>query len=104
MFQVFQFGCVSRTTVDSDANTREHDEIQLLPAQLIFLLEDLCSKLTASFQPAFRLKVGVKAEADVSYSTTDLVKTMTDLMPKLCENLENTSGYFQVSMWCITDP
>lgn len=58
VFQVFHFGCLSRTTVDSDANTREDDEIRLHPAQLIFLLEDLCTKLTSSFQP-FGLKVGM---------------------------------------------
>ena len=58
VFQAFHFGCLSRTTVDSDTNTREHDELCLRPAQLIFLLDDLCTKLTSSFQP-FGLKVGV---------------------------------------------
>lgn len=143
VFNVFQFGSLSRTILDTDSNTKEQTEISLQPPQLIFLLQDLCNKLTSSFQTfgprvsegvwlsyhmlacvcgvvnlsIARSSVGVwlvsmgvvnlsppammqlnvnKAESSQRYSQTDLVILMTDLVSSLCEQLENTSAYFQV--------
>ena len=58
VFKVFHFGTLSRTILDTESNTREQTEIRLLPQQLIFLLQDLCNKLTSSFTN-FAPKVGV---------------------------------------------
>ena len=58
VFKVFHFGCLSRTILDSEAQTREQEELHLKPSQLIFLLQDLCTKLASSFM-TFGPKVGV---------------------------------------------
>ena len=49
VFKAFHFGCLSRTMLDSDLLTREQEEVKLKVPQLIFLLQDLCGKLTSSF-------------------------------------------------------
>ena len=49
VFKAFHFGCLSRTMLDSELQTKEQEEVKLQVPQLIFLLRDLCSKLTSSF-------------------------------------------------------
>ena len=112
VFSVFQFGCLSRTILDTDANTREQEELRIEPSQLIFLLQDLCNKLSSTFA-TFGPKVGVvwwawsggegcgfvqvvRGDSMMKFSSGELVETMTELMPALCEHLENTNSYFQV--------
>ncbi len=59
VFKVLQFGCLSRTMLDSDLQTKEQEEVKLQVPQLIFLLQDLCSKLLATlgiFGPKVREK------------------------------------------------
>lgn len=58
VFQVFRFECLSRTILDSEAHTKEQEELHLKPSQLIFLLQDLCGKLASSFT-TFGPRVGV---------------------------------------------
>ncbi len=57
VFRAFQFGCLSRTVLDSHSVERDQ-ELSLQPSQLIFLLQDLCSKLTSTFS-TFGPRVGV---------------------------------------------
>lgn len=58
VFRAFQFGCLSRTILDSHSMARDQEELSLQPSQLIFLLQDLTYKLTHTFS-AFPGKVGV---------------------------------------------
>ena len=37
-----------------------------------------------------------KSDSAMKYSSGDLVRVVTELMPALCEHLEGTSSYFQV--------
>ena len=60
VFKAFSFGCLSRTILDSNLLTKEQEEVMLEQPQLIFLLHDLCKKLTSSFT-TFRPWVGVVA-------------------------------------------
>ena len=59
VFEVFRYGGLSRTILDSESNTREQTELHLLPPQLIFLLQDLCTKLTKGLANFGGLRVGV---------------------------------------------
>ena len=58
VFRAFQFGCLSRTILDSHSEARDQEELSLQPSQLIFLLQDLTHKLTQTFS-AFPARVGV---------------------------------------------
>jgi len=49
VFKAFHFGCLSRTMLDSELQTKEQEEVKLKAPQLIFLLQDLCRKLTSTF-------------------------------------------------------
>lgn len=49
VFKAFHFGCLSRTFLDSELQTKEQEEVMLQAPQLIFLLQDLSKKLASSF-------------------------------------------------------
>ena len=48
VFVVLEYGPISRTLLDTDENTKDREELRLMPQQLCFLLHDLCHKLTNS--------------------------------------------------------
>lgn len=58
VYNVFHYGILSRTILDSEDHTREREELRLRPPQLLFLLQDLCSKLSSTFS-LFGGKVGL---------------------------------------------
>lgn len=58
VFRAFQYGCLSRTILDSHSEARDQEELSLQPSQLIFLLQDLSQKLSSTFS-AFGPRVGV---------------------------------------------
>ena len=49
VFRVLGFGVLSRTFLDSEEHTRVRDELRLHPPQVVFLLEDLYSKISSAF-------------------------------------------------------
>ncbi len=55
---MLHYGVLSRTILDSEQMTKERDELRLRPPQLAFILQDLSSKLSATFS-LFGGKVGV---------------------------------------------
>ena len=57
VFATLHYSPLSRTLVDSEEHTREREELTLRPPQLLFLLQDLNSKLSGMFS-AFGAKVG----------------------------------------------
>ena len=56
VFATLHYSPLSRTLVDSEDHTREREELALRPPQLLFLLQDLSSKLSRTFS-AFGAKV-----------------------------------------------
>ncbi len=49
VFKSLGFGVLSRTFLDSEFHTRSKDELKIRPPQLVFLLEDLQSKISTAF-------------------------------------------------------
>lgn len=49
VFKALGFGSLSRTFLDSDMHTKQREELKLHPPQVVFLLEDLYSKISSTF-------------------------------------------------------
>ena len=60
MFGALHYSPVSRTVLDSDMHTKEREELSLQPQQLLFLLQDLCLKLSASLPSTGPRGLGAK--------------------------------------------
>lgn len=60
MFGALHYSPVSRTVLDSDLHTKEREELSLQPQQLLFLLQDLCLKLSASLSSSGPRGLGPK--------------------------------------------
>ncbi|KAJ8259795.1 hypothetical protein GJAV_G00173540 [Gymnothorax javanicus] len=103
---VLQCGLLSRSLLDSELNSRGmvREEVQLGPAELVFLLEDLWRKLefrlAASLAKRGHLLKG-KPDRSVGFShlqqksPLELATFCVQLLPTLCTHLENCHNHFQ---------
>ncbi|XP_076125182.1 Fanconi anemia group D2 protein [Alosa pseudoharengus] len=99
---VLECGLLSRTLLDTELHSRVREEVQLGPAELVFLLEDLWRKLDFSLAPAKKAPF-LKAKADRTVGFSHLqqrsVREVADhclqLLPTLSTHLENCHNHFQ---------
>ncbi|KAL0978329.1 hypothetical protein UPYG_G00169090 [Umbra pygmaea] len=104
VFSVLQCGLLSRSLLDSELHSKVREEVQLGPAELVFLLEDMWRKLEFKLivTPAKRAPF-LKGKADKSVgfshlqqmSPKDLAARCVQLLPTLCTHLENCHNHFQ---------
>uniref|UniRef100_A0A8C9TTH6 FA complementation group D2 n=1 Tax=Scleropages formosus TaxID=113540 RepID=A0A8C9TTH6_SCLFO len=100
---VLQCGLLSRSLLDTELHSREREEVQLGPAELVFLLEDMLRKLDFSLAPVKRAPF-LKSKSDRSVgfshlqqkSPQDIAISCVQLLPTLCAHLENCHNHFQV--------
>ncbi|KAL2091556.1 hypothetical protein ACEWY4_013819 [Coilia grayii] len=99
---VLHCGMLSRTLLDTELNSRVREEVQLGPAELVFLLEDLWRKLDFSLAPAKKAPfLKGKADRTVGFShlqrksTREVADHCLQLLPTLCTHLENCHNHFQ---------
>ncbi|KAM6980739.1 Fanconi anemia group D2 protein [Aplochiton taeniatus] len=104
VLSVLQCGLLSRSLLDSEFHSEVRQDIQLGPAELVFLLEDMLKKLEFSLtaapaKRAFFLKS--KADKSVGFShlqqknPKDIAACCVQLLPTLCSHLENSHNHFQ---------
>ncbi|XP_031424301.1 Fanconi anemia group D2 protein [Clupea harengus] len=99
---VLECGLLSRTLLDSELHSRVREEVQLGPAELLFLLEDLWRKLDFSLAPAKKAPfLKVKADRTLGFSHLQQKRPQEVahhgllLLPILCTHLENCHNHFQ---------
>ncbi|XP_036387647.1 Fanconi anemia group D2 protein [Megalops cyprinoides] len=104
VLNVLQCGLLSRSLLDTELHSRLREEVQLGPAELVFLLEDMLRKLefrlaaTAAKRSPF-LKGRSDRTVGFSHlqqkSPRDIASCCIQLLPTLCTHLENCHNHFQ---------
>lgn len=101
---VLQCGLLSRSVLDTELHSKVREEVQLGPAELVFLLEDMWRKLDFSLAAAPAKKapfLKVKADRAVGFShlqqrsSKDVASCCVELLGTLCTHLENCHNHFQ---------
>ncbi|KAM8930382.1 Fanconi anemia group D2 protein isoform 4-T4 [Pelodytes ibericus] len=106
VFTVLQCGLLTRAILDSEQHTKATELVQLGPAELVFLLEDLSRKmehvLTAAAKRVMFLKV--KGNKNIGFSqlhqntAQEVAQVVVNLLNSLCSHVENMHNYFQTLM------
>uniref|UniRef100_A0A673IIT1 Fanconi anemia group D2 protein-like n=1 Tax=Sinocyclocheilus rhinocerous TaxID=307959 RepID=A0A673IIT1_9TELE len=98
---VLQCGLLSRTLLDTELHSKE---VQLSPAELLFLLEDMWRKLDFSLASAPAKKAPfLKSKTDKAVgfahlqqkNAKEIATCCIELLPTLCTHLENCHNHFQ---------
>ncbi|KAG8436234.1 hypothetical protein GDO86_007366 [Hymenochirus boettgeri] len=102
-FTILQCGLLTRSLLDSEMQTKATEVVQLGPAELVFLLEDLFRKvehiLNSSAKRVTFLKV--KGNKDIGFShlcqktAQEVAQRVIDMLNALCNHIENMHNYFQ---------
>ncbi|XP_055999179.1 Fanconi anemia group D2 protein-like isoform X3 [Ostrea edulis] len=104
VFTILHTGMITKSSLDTELNTKATTELRIQPPQLEFLLEDFTRKLShAMISSTSKRKSFLKSKSDknVGFSHLDqctpkfIVKKVVKLLPALCEHLESSSGFFQ---------
>ncbi|KAF5909350.1 Fanconi anemia group D2 protein, partial [Clarias magur] len=104
VLNILQCGLLSRSMLDTELHTKVREEVQLGPAELVFLLEDMWRKLDFSLaaSPAKKAPfLKVKADRAVGFShlqqksPKDVATCCVELLSTLCTHLENCHNHFQ---------
>ncbi|MGH0164578.1 UNVERIFIED_CONTAM: hypothetical protein FKN15_047380 [Acipenser sinensis] len=105
VLSVLQCGLLTRSLLDSEDHTKVSEVVQLGPSELVFLLEDLSRKLEFSLAASNAKRMPflkVKADKNVGFShlqqksPSEIASCCIQLLPALCNHLENTHNFFQV--------
>uniref|UniRef100_A0A671Q8N1 FA complementation group D2 n=1 Tax=Sinocyclocheilus anshuiensis TaxID=1608454 RepID=A0A671Q8N1_9TELE len=101
---VLQCGLLSRTLLDTELHSKLKEEVQLGPAELLFLLEDMWRKLDFSLASAPAKKAPfLKSKMDRAVgfahlqqkNAKEIATCCMELLPTLCTHLENCHNHFQ---------
>ncbi|KAG8534815.1 hypothetical protein GDO81_030227, partial [Engystomops pustulosus] len=107
VFTVLRSGLVTRSVLDSNMCTKATEVVQLGPAELAFLLDDL-SRKTAHILSATRTSLLLKVKntkrdefSRLHQKTPQQVaQVVVALLDPLCNHVENMHNYFQVTPLC----
>ncbi|XP_072276360.1 Fanconi anemia group D2 protein-like [Pyxicephalus adspersus] len=113
VFTVLHSGLLTRSLLDSEMCTKATEVVQLGPAELVFLLEDLSRKMEHILMASKRsplmkitpsrilLSVQLKGFRNSEFShlqqktQQEVVQFVVQLLNPLCNHVENTHNYFQ---------
>nr|DBA18309.1 TPA: hypothetical protein GDO54_016574 [Pyxicephalus adspersus] len=102
VFTVLHSGLLTRSLLDSEMCTKATEVVQLGPAELVFLLEDLSRKMehilmASKRSPLMKLKGFRNSEFSHLQQKTqqEVVQFVVQLLNPLCNHVENTHNYFQ---------
>ncbi|XP_063797494.1 Fanconi anemia group D2 protein [Pseudophryne corroboree] len=102
VFTVLHSGLLTRSLLDSNMCTKVTDVVQLGPAELVFLLDDLSHKMEhilAETKRAPLLKGKGSRNTEFSHlrqrSPQEVVQVVIQLLNPLCNHVENMHNYFQ---------
>ncbi|NXM69215.1 FACD2 protein, partial [Serilophus lunatus] len=120
VFTVLHCGLLTKSVLDTEMHTEAREVVQLGPAELYFLLDDLCWKLehvltSGSTRRVPFLKASTAAGnggyKDIGFShlcqrsPKEVATCVVDLLKPLCKHMENMHNYFQpiVQNQCAED-
>ncbi|NXD67820.1 FACD2 protein, partial [Eolophus roseicapillus] len=109
VFTVLHCGLLTKSVLDTEMHTEFCEVVQLGPAELSFLLDDLCWKLEHVLTPSSArrvpfLKASTAAASgykDIGFShlcqrsPKEVAMCVVNLLKPLCNHMENTHNYFQ---------
>ncbi|KAL1789570.1 Fanconi anemia group D2 protein [Sigmodon hispidus] len=104
VFSILHSGLVTKFILNTEMHTEATEVVQLGPAELLFLLEDLSQKLENILTPSFVKRICFlknKGSRNVGFShlrqrsVQDIVHCVVQLLTPMCNHLENIHNYFQ---------
>ncbi|NXF45452.1 FACD2 protein, partial [Oceanites oceanicus] len=111
VFTVLHCGLLTKSVLDTEMHTEAREVVQLGPAELCFLLDDLCWKLEHVLTPGSTRRVpfpkastaaGNGGYKDIGFShlcqrsPKEVAMCVVKLLKPLCNHMENMHNYFQV--------
>ncbi|KAJ1109394.1 hypothetical protein NDU88_006755 [Pleurodeles waltl] len=106
VFTILGCGLLTKSVLDTEMHTKVSEVVQLGPAELVFLLDDLSRKLehilVSSAKRVTFLKTKGSRTTGFSQlrqkSAKEVVQSAVQLLNPLCNHLENMHNYFQTLM------
>uniref|UniRef100_A0A8C3KYE7 FA complementation group D2 n=1 Tax=Calidris pygmaea TaxID=425635 RepID=A0A8C3KYE7_9CHAR len=104
VFTVLHCGLLTKSVLDTEMHTEAREVVQLGPAELCFLLDDLCWKLEHVLTPGSTRRVPFPKERgykDIGFShlcqrsPKEVATCVVKLLKPLCNHMENMHNYFQ---------
>ncbi|KAF1522802.1 Fanconi anemia group D2 protein, partial [Eudyptes sclateri] len=104
VFTVLHCGLLTKSVLDTEMHTEAREVVQLGPAELCFLLDDLCWKLEHVLTPGSTRRVPFPKASykDIGFShlcqrsPKEVAMSVVKLLKPLCNHMENMHNYFQV--------
>ncbi|NXW40997.1 FACD2 protein, partial [Nyctiprogne leucopyga] len=104
VFTVLHCGLLTKSVLDTEMHTEAREVVQLGPAELCFLLDDLCWKLEHVLTPGSSRRVPFPKASykDIGFShlcqrsPKEVAMCVVKLLKPLCNHMENMHNYFQV--------
>ncbi|NXC30602.1 FACD2 protein, partial [Campylorhamphus procurvoides] len=109
VFTVLHCGLLTKSLLDTEMHTEAREVVQLGPAELYFLLDDLCWKLehvltsgSTRRLPFLKASTAAGSYKDIGFShlcqrsPKEVAVCVVDLLKPLCKHMENMHNYFQV--------
>ncbi|XP_069722430.1 Fanconi anemia group D2 protein [Phaenicophaeus curvirostris] len=113
VFTVLHCGLLTKSVLDTEMHTEAREVVQLGPAELCFLLDDLCWKLEHVLTPGSTKKLPFLKERgykDIGFShlcqrsPKEVVTCVVKLLKPLCNHMENMHNYFQAIVGVEVEP
>ncbi|XP_060621713.2 Fanconi anemia group D2 protein [Anolis sagrei] len=107
VFNILHCGLLTKSILDTEMHTKTREIVQIGPAELLFLLEDLRRKLEHVLIPAPAkrapfLKGKGKINAGFSHlcqrTSQEVIECTIEFLKPLCNHMENMHNYFQALM------
>nr|XP_025046210.1 Fanconi anemia group D2 protein [Pelodiscus sinensis] len=104
VFNILHCGLLTKSILDSEMHTEAREIVQLGPAELAFLLDDLCQKLEHMLTPAAAKRAPFlkgKGGRNIGFShlgrrsSQEVAQCAVELLKPLCDHMENMHNYFQ---------
>ncbi|NXF38228.1 FACD2 protein, partial [Nyctibius bracteatus] len=103
VFTVLHCGLLTKSVLDTEMHTEACEVVQLGPAELCFLLDDLCWKLEHVLTPGSTRRVPFPKASykDIGFShlcqrsPKEVAMCVVKLLKPLCNHMENMHNYFQ---------
>ncbi|XP_015730071.1 Fanconi anemia group D2 protein isoform X2 [Coturnix japonica] len=104
VFSVLHCGLLTKSILDTEMHTEASEVVQLGPAELCFLLDDLCWKLERVLTPGSTRRVPFlkeRSNKDIGFahlcqrSPKEVAVCVVQLLKPLCNHMENMHNYFQ---------
>ncbi|NXR01746.1 FACD2 protein, partial [Sagittarius serpentarius] len=109
VFTILHCGLLTKSVLDTEMHTEAREVVQLGPAELCFLLDDLCWKLEHVLTPGCTRRVpfpkastAAPGYKDIGFShlcqrsPKEVAMCVVKLLKPLCNHMENMHNYFQV--------